>query len=231
MNRLSIESFVNPVEDAEITRYRILAILKEHLKCIRKNSLYPTLTELVGFSVRLENLINASFKPEDKPESFYNEKEISIFGNLDAGEDTVDEASELIRWTIAQINPILDEGIAVYEFVSDNMELELIYGDPFYKEEGYFVVPDNTKALFNIYGFTSVLFNTENSPVKSLKTIFIQSIPINTTESTIAQYTSLLENISEKNRPVYYCSTELDFPYDETVFQIARKKLLKHLSR
>jgi hypothetical protein len=215
----------------EITRYRILAILKEHLSCIRKNCLYPTLTELVGFSVRLENLINATFKPEDTDDNFYNKKEIAIFGNLDPGEEIIDESSELIRWTISKINPILDEGIAVYEFISENMELELIQGDPHYKEEGYFIVPDNKSMVFNIYSFTSVLFNTENSPVKSIKTVFVQSLTISTTESIIAQYNILLQNIGDKNLPVYFCSTDLDFPFEETIFQIARKKLLKFLSR
>ena len=41
-----------------------------------------------------------------------------------------DDLSDFINWVISQINPILEEGIAVYDFVYENMELKLINGDP-----------------------------------------------------------------------------------------------------
>ena len=39
-----------------------------------------------------------------------------------------------------------------------------------------------------------------------------------------------MDYIVNNSLPVYICETELDFPYEETIYQIARKKLLSTLS-
>ena len=56
MNRLSINTIINPDQDSEITTYKILGTLKEYLSNIRKYKLYPALSELVGLAVKLESV-------------------------------------------------------------------------------------------------------------------------------------------------------------------------------
>ena len=224
MNRLELDSLINPGEDSEIIKYKILGFLKEYLSNIRRNKLYPTLTELVSLSVKLENMITQTVGHPNIGEDF------SITGNLDSGEGYNDESSELIKWTRAQLYPILDEGIAVYEFVDENIDIYIINGASLYKDNGYVIIPEYNANQFNIYSYHCILFNTSSSPIKSVKTLFQQSIPMNSSKSINDQFYSLIDAIGDKNLPVYYCDTELDFPYEETIYQIARKKLLKILS-
>jgi hypothetical protein len=232
MNRLPIDSITNPGEDAEITKYKILGVLKEYLSNIRKNRLYPTLTDLVGLSVILENRIIRASQPNEFTDNPYSasDEDISIFGNLDSDEELNDDPNELIAWTRSQLYPILDEGIAVYEFVDENMNLQIINSAPFYKDDGYLIIPEFKNSQFNIYSFHCILFKTESAPIKSIKTLFLQSFPMSSIESITDQFHTLLENTVDRSLPVYYCNTDLDFPYEETIFQIARKKLLKILS-
>jgi len=232
MNRQLIDSFTNSGEDAEITTYKILGVLKEYLTNIRRNKLYPTLTDLVSLSVRIESMIIQTLEPKEQFDNLCgdSDEDFSVFGNLDAGEVYSDASTELLKWTRTQLYPILDEGIAVYEFVDENMDLQIINGNSFYKDNGYLIIPEHKTSQFNIYSFHCILFKTDEAPIKSVKTLFLQSLPMSNTESVTSQFQTIVDNITNKTLPVYYCNTDLDFPYEETIFQIARKKLLKVLS-
>jgi hypothetical protein len=234
MNRLSINTIINPDQDSEITTYKILGTLKEYLSNIRKYKLYPALSELVGLAVKLESVRKSTARPENsKDDLFILDEEISILGEFQPTKnfsEEADDSSNYLNWVIAQVNPILDEGIAVYDFADQNMELRLITGDPLYKKEGYFIIPDNKTSVFNIYRFNCVLFKSENYPARSIKIEFLQSIPSNDTKESRIQLRTLVDSIRKNTLPIYICETELDFPYEETMFQIAKKTLLGTLS-
>src|ERR1035437_785983 len=234
MNSLSINTIINQDQDSELTTYKILGTLKDYLSEIRKYKIYPVLSELVGLAVRLENLKKSITKAENASDDlFILDEEISILGEQQPSEnysENADESSAFINWVISQINPILDEGIAVYDFVDQNMELKLINGNPLNKQEGYLIIPDNKTSVFNIYRFNCLLFKSENYLERSIKTEFIQSISGNDANKIRIQYRTLMNYIVNNSLPVYICETELDFPYEETIYQIARKKLLSTLS-
>jgi hypothetical protein len=232
MNRQLIESFTKPGEDTETTKYKILGGLKDYLSNIRKNKLYPTLTDLVSLSIKLENMIIQTVEQHDLTNDIYGElnEDISILGNLNNEDGFSNDLNELVKWTRSQLFPILDEGIAVYEFVDENMDIQIVNGASFYKDNGYLIIPDLKANQFNLYSYHCILFSTDSAPIKSIKTLFMQSYPINSAEIISAQIHSLVYNIADESLPVYYCNTDLDFPFEETIFQIARKKLLKKLS-
>jgi hypothetical protein len=234
MENLSINTILNQEEDSELTTYKILGTLKVYLSSIRKYKIYPALSELVGIAVRLESLKKSIAKAKNSDDDLIIlSEEISMFGDLHPEEEyskEADDISDFINWVISQINPILEEGIAVYDFVDQNMDLKLIKGDSFNKQEGYLIIPDNKTLVFNIYRFDCLLFNSESNPERSIKTEFIQSITGNDANKNRIQYITLLDYIANNTLPVYICETELDFPYEETVYQIGRKKLLNSLS-
>ncbi len=231
MNRLTIDTLKSS-EDTEIIKYKILGSLKEYSANLRKNKLYPTMTELVSLSVKIENYIMQSVGPNESSESYYKEsdEDICIFGNLDSGEEAFDEFSNLIMWAQAQLNPILNEGIAIFEFVDENIDLQIINGTSINKDNGYILIPDNIENSLNIYSFHCILFNTNSAPIKSITTVFQKSIPMITADKIVSQVNILVNEMEDKSLPVFYCNTDLDFPYEETIFQIAKKKLLRALS-
>jgi hypothetical protein len=234
MNNLLLKTIISPEQDSELATYKILGTLKEYLSNIRKNKIYPGLSELIGLVVRLENLKKSFSKPTDSDNDLYILGErISTSEELQPTEnyaEETDDSSGYMNWVISQINPILDEGIAVYDFVDQNMELNLVNGDPLYKKEGYLIVPDNKTSVLNIYKFQSTCIESETYPDRSLKTEFIQSISANDENNSRISNKSLLEYVGNRALPVYICETELDFPFEETTVQIAKKKLLSRLS-
>jgi hypothetical protein len=237
MNNISLNTIMHSEQDSELITYKILGTFKEYLINIRKFRIYPTLSELVNLAMRLESLKKSFIKTEISDDDlFILDEEHTIFDDNHSFEDNsedpenIEESSALINWIISQINPILDEGIALYEFVHQNMEVKLINGDPLFKELGYLIIPDNLTSVYNIYNFNCSVLKTESFPEKTIKTKFLQSIPIINPGNISSQYSTLLHIFGKNNFPVYICETELDFPYEETIFQVARKKLLGTLS-
>ena len=234
MNSLSIDTIINPEQDPELTTYKILGILKGYLADIRKYKIYPALSELVGMTVRLENLKKTITKTASaNNDLFILDEKITTVGEQQPEEnycEDADDSADFINWVISQINPILDEGIAVYDFTDQNMDLKLINGDPLFKEDGYLIIPDNKTAVYNIYRFNCLLFKNEKYPERAIKTEFIQSIPSVDVNENKIQNRTLLNYIANINLPVYLCETELDFPYEENIYQVARKQLLNTLS-
>jgi hypothetical protein len=229
MNSLSINTIINTEQDSELTSYKILGTFKEYLENIRKYKIYPALSELVGLAVKLENLKNTVTKPDysDKDLFILNE-DIPAFEEFQKDTDysDVEDSVAYIDWIISQLNPVLDEGIAVYDFVDQNMKIQLIHGDPLFKDEGYLAVRDNITSVINIYRYNCKLSRFNNIPEKMDKTDFVMSINANDKQEN----EDLIIYLDNTSLPVYLCETELDFPYEETIFQIARKKLLSTLS-
>jgi hypothetical protein len=227
MNSLLLNTIMNPQQDAEISTYKFLGTLKGYLQNIRNFKTYPALSELVNLTVRLENLRKSILSAKDSDDGlFILNDENSIFRTIDPDSENL----VLIKWMLSQINPILEEGIVVYDFVDQNMEIKLINGDSDYKEEGFLIIPNNQTCIFNIYKFNCTLHKSENYPESNLKTEFLQSMILNNQESISIQYKSLLDIFGNNPVPVYICETSLDFPFEETIYQIARKKLLNKLS-
>ncbi|MDR3610442.1 MAG: hypothetical protein P4L27_07770 [Ignavibacteriaceae bacterium] len=237
MNDILINTLINPEQDSELITYKILGTFKEYLLNIRKFKIYPALSELVNLAIRLESLKSSIIQTETPEEDlFLLDEEISYTGNIQPSDkksedsESLEDSAELIKWVISQINPILDEGIALYEFVQENMDVLLISENSLSKDKGYFIIPDNISAVFNIYKFNRFTINPLNYPEKSIKTELLQTIPFNNFANKSSQYNALLSILKNDSSPVYICETELDFPYDETIFQVARKKLLCTLS-
>src|ERR1035437_3737654 len=125
MNSLLLNTIMNPQQDMEISTYKFLGTLKEYLQSIRNFKIYPALSELVNLTVRLDNLKKTISSTKDSDDDlFILNEEKSIFTNTNKDSEKL----HLIKWSLDQINPILEEGIAVYDFADQNMEIKLING-------------------------------------------------------------------------------------------------------
>ena len=80
-----------------------------------------------------------------------------------------DEFTSLVKWTLMHVNEAINEGIPVYAFVEENLQIVRISGLIFNNDAGYFIVPDKTKGTINFYFFKSIYFNTTQKPYSFVK--------------------------------------------------------------
>ncbi len=237
MNRLTIDNFISFDPDWEISQYKILSGIKEYSAQFNKNKLYPALAELINISTRLETIVNNNsdiklWVPKIIKSGEVRNRNI-IYETADKLVNEKEYLHELINWALPHINLLIEEGLILYEFVEENMEIAPVGHLPEFKEEGYFFIPDNLKQILIINKYECSLFSSGKKPMRSLKTRIVKTIE----QSKISQsYETIKFDVMRTNRELnnqaaYICETDLEFPFAETIFPIAKSKLLAILSK
>ena len=57
MEALNLSTFIKAADDIELSKYRVLAILRKYSESLHKNKLYPALAELISIKNELEFII------------------------------------------------------------------------------------------------------------------------------------------------------------------------------
>ena len=236
LNTLNLDYFLPPIEDKEFSQYKILALLKEYSNQFRQNKLYPALSYLN----QIDNLLDSLYiKYQDFNSALFDGlkqpgnkiPDITIVGK-DSNKVNNNAAFELINWAKPFVQSAMDEGIAIYEFVYDNIIIEPAGAEPSYNSDGYFIIPDYYSGKLLLVEYSCSIFSSSNAPIKSLKTKRIKQVTLDNINSSIINVGfELIYRYGDLVNPaVYICRTELDFPFTETVFPIAKSKLLSLLT-
>lgn len=238
MENLTIDIFISSAEDSELSEYRVLAALKNYMDQLHKNKLYPAFGELIDLSNELNNLLNQRENYRGLQSKritgidLENRTLIYEYNTEDFNEDKLSKIFDFIEWALPKIKEVVEEGTAIYDFVDSNIDIKEIGILPLYKDEGYFFVPDHSEKLTHVYKFLLSNIVTSNVPFKSLKTHFLEAISEDVT--VIPPESIKLELIKKypelPNPATYNLQVEIDFPFNETILPIAKRKLMRYLA-
>ncbi len=237
MSKLNLEMFTSVDADEEAKQYRILAALQNSRKQFKSNRLYPELAELINLHTTLTELqeklngLRDEFPKEIKDLDLENKQ--VIYETLGLEEDQIKPLQSLIEWAEPHIKEVIDEGVAIYEFVNERLEVETVGIVPGYLNEGYFFVPDNTIRELKLYLYEMSLFTSTQQQYRSLKTSYLKSVETTFLEMEPGSVKlKLMDQRSDLPNPATYAfKTDLEFPYEETIFPVAKRKLMQQLSK
>ncbi|MHB1686253.1 MAG: hypothetical protein ACYCVH_02620 [Ignavibacteriaceae bacterium] len=236
MKLLNLDSFISNESDSELNHYKILSGLKEYRNEINKNKLYPSLSELVYLSSQLEDILNKKdnfslFFHKRKSDKNIKVKSL-IVDTADQAVEYEDYVYELIEWSLPLIKSLIEEAYIIYDFVEENISINEAGVSPIYKDEGYLLIPDNLNSVLQIHKYQSIIYSTQSTPYHSLKTSFLEnSRLLDFSNSAEFLKHDLIKKYNEKpNLATFVCETGLDFPFDETIFPLAKRKLLTLLT-
>lgn len=232
---LSIDLFIQVQSDFEVRQYKVLGALRrisEHFQC---NRIYPHLSNLVelrstltDIKTRLEDLRN-DFPKRIKKIDFVNkviEHEVVFVDGSD-----LSKVEDLIEWALPYIDAKIEEGKTIYEFVNDEIKVEEVGIIPNYIDEGYLFVPDNEDEKLILYRYEMSIFHSSNDKYRSLKTRFLDALDQGRAHLSP---NSIKLDLIEKNRELpnpatYSFYTDLVLPFNETVFPVVKRKLMRQL--
>jgi len=232
MYKSILNYFQSPIEDSELSQYKIMAELNKYENKFRRYKLFPELLQLYHIDNMLRSLyvkyqpFNGSLSKGMKA-PIIDSAETNIVDSEGELSDNTD-VFELITWAMSLVQSAMDEGIAVYEFVHDNIKIESAISIRSKKNEGYFIIPDNQNNLLRIFEYSSPKYSSKKKPAKSLKTKLLIQVSLSDVESSIlSSGVNLIERYGEQiNVPIYFCNVSLDLPFKETVLPIAKSVLL-----
>lgn len=237
MKKLSLETLINSVEDPELSKYRVLAALKDYLEYLHRNKLYPPFAELIEAKSMIDKIFQSKTKlNEDFPRTllrFDSKEKKLIYEESEYSENELERMFGFIEWVLPQIQEALHEGKSIYDFVEANLKVVEVGIVPIYKREGYFLIPDNKNKLLNIYRFEVSLFEMGEEQMRSLKTNLIESLEnreFNKQNNEDIKL-KLIKQFPDLPNPITYkFETDLDFPFAETILPIAKRKLIQKIA-
>lgn len=232
MHKLTLDTFLTGTDDAELRQYHVLEGLKHNYTEFTHNRLYPSLAELVDLHTALVNILNGmsdiqGHLPHELKEIDLEQGKL-VYQAAGINDEDFLRAAELITWALPKIEQSIDEGVNIYNFVDEHIQIEQVGLLPMYREEGYWFVPEHKAALLHLLRYEVSLFTSANEKFRSLKTRSIRDIEqrsiVQTPESIKL---NLIEQFHDLPNPAtFLCETDLDFPYTETILPIAKRKLM-----
>ncbi len=232
---LSLDFFTKVHSDFESRQYKVLAELKNISRDFQHNKIYPHLSHLVelhntlsDIRKRLQDLRN-EFPKRIKKIDFVNqeiEHEVVFVDGSD-----LQKVEDLIDWAIPYIQAKIEEGRAIYEFVDDEIELEEVGILPNYVDEGYLFVPDNEESRLVLFQYEVSIFQSAQDQYRSLKTQFLKALNQGLAlRSLNSVKLDLIEEYRTLPNPATYAfQTDLNFPFNETIFPVVKRKFMRQL--
>jgi hypothetical protein len=138
----------------------------------------------------------------------------------------------LINWSLPEIERVIHEGVSVHEYVEKELSVEHVGILPNYREEGYFFVPDNQHQKLKLFRFELSIFKSSEDEYRSLKTRFLKALKQGRVQLSPGSIKlDLIREEKELPNPATYAfDTSLDFPFDQTILPVAKRKLMLAIS-
>lgn len=236
MERLNDGWLTEGLIDFEYKKYQLMAYFKHVKESFNRVELYPFLSDLVFHYRNLlqvkdnHSLLRDSFPKEISPEGLKN-LELN-YRRMIADDTLMQELESIIAFAVPQFKSSLDEGAFIYDYVESCCEISPVGLTSLYAKEGYLFIAQPPEKETNVYRYQVTIFEQSSELMQGIHTQHLLTAPRtigNTYEhlklTLIRQYTEL------PNPSVYLVLSKLKFPYDKTLMPIARRLLVKQLSK
>lgn len=237
MKNTTIDIFTSTIEDQELSEYKILAALKYYSEQLHRNLLYPSFAELIDINNLLMDIVSQkmSYHKMRAQEKLTSDLEFknSVSENDDDQYDNpeISNLFDLVIWTVPRLREVLNEGVAIYDFVESQASIEEVGSIPSHITDGYFLISDHQIKEIHVFKFK--LSNNSHSvvPMKSLKTTYVDSAenaaldisPESIKEDLIKRYPELPDPAT------YFIRVDVDMPFTETILPVVKRKMMKLL--
>jgi hypothetical protein len=232
-SRLSLNLFTKVQDDLEKRQYIILAELKKISTEFQYYKIYPHLSSLVELHRTLNEIIT---RLSDLRSQFPKR-----IGKIDWVNQTIEHelvfvdgtdlilVEDLIKWALPKIKQVIEEGVSIHDFVEKELIVEQVGILPNYRDEGYFFLPDNRRNKLNLFRFEVSIFQSSDDGYRALKTRLLKSL--DKASAQIPPGSIKLDLIREEkelpNPATYAFNTNLDFSFSQTIFPVAKRKLMQ----
>ena len=232
MTTIDVKKLTSCGSDWESNQYTLLSRIKEWSLQLHKNKLFPALEESFQLNESLEEILKENleckwwFDSEIRARKL-NER-ITVYEKAQQIGIQLDKLIEFVVWAIKLNKKVTDEGIIIKEFVEDNLFIRQLSDEKNYLGKGYFSIPDNKKQILNIYLYEINWNWSQSDLLHYLQTKLVRSIPFEMIDHPIEKVMEDFVNYSQKlyDPVVYVLETDLDFPFNETIYPVAEEILL-----
>ncbi len=234
---LTLDTFLQAAKDEEQGQYRILAELRKIQHRFNQTRLFPELAHLIELYRSLHLILDNAEqvrKGLSRPiKAIDLENKRIIYETLRLEQETWEIVEKTIRWALPKLQEIIAEGIAIGEFVEEQLNVDIVGVLPSYIQEGYVLLPDLPRREYALVRYELTIFTAPDEKYRALKTRIVTRFgfpvihqPPTQLKARVQQYETEIANPA-----LYQFTVEVDFPFEETLYPIAKRKFLRYLSQ
>lgn len=235
MKSLSETWFAEGRIDFELKKYTLLAYLQEVNKYFDENKLYPQLADII---FHYNNIVafreNKKYLQEHFPKKLTGlqmEKLQLIYEQMLDDDELMQELENIIHYSASRIKKTISNGTEIYEFVEDKISICPIGLIPLDTKEGYFFLSAGNVKSTRVYHYRLSIFEKHDERYRSIKTRFIDNWERSFSNTYEQIKSELIRNLRDLPNPaVYSIETDLNFPVEETLLPVAKRRLVKYIS-
>lgn len=235
MNSLSVNWFIEGKVDFEHKKYMLLAYLQQINKHFNNNRLYPDLNDLV---FHYNNLLKFKQDKADLQKAFperLTEADIAAvkltYEKMIQDDAMMQEIEDIISFSLGKINPALQEGREIYEFVESRLRIETIGVVPLYPYHGYLLLANGDERGIQVYEYMLTIFESKDEKYRGINTTYVTRYDRNFIYTPEAIRKDLIHSRRELPNPaVYHVESDIHFPLEQTLLPLAKRSLVKYIS-
>ena len=236
MKTLSETWFADGYIDFELKKYTLLAYLQEINKYFNQNKLYPQLADIIFHYNNLSAFReNKKFLQEQFPKKLTGiqlEKLQGLYEQMIEDDELMKELEEIINYSATKLKKAISNGTEIYEFVENKLTIFPVGLIPLEINEGYFFLSEGNFNNTRVYQYRLSFFEKHDEQYRSIRTEYVDSWQRSMTNSYENIKSELIKIKNELPNPAVYCiETELKFPVDETLLPIAKRSLVRYISK
>ena len=236
MKTLSETWFAEGYIDFELKKYTLLAYLQQVNQYFTESKLYPQLSDVIFHYNNLQALKeNKKFLQEQFPKKLTGvqiEKLQLLYEQIIEDDEMMQELEDIITFSADKLKTAISSGTEIYEFVEDKLNIFPVGLIPLDTHEGYFFLSEGTYRKTLVYQFRLSFFEKHDEKYRAIRTEYVSEWErnmVNTYENIKAE---LLRNKKDLPNPaVYSIETELTFPSSETLLPVAKRSLVRYISK
>lgn len=235
MKQLSQNWFIEGSIDFEHKKYVLLDYLQEINRHFDKSRLYPNLTDLIfHFNNLLYFKKNKTMLQQAFPQRLTQADIEAVkltYEKIVSDDASMQEIEQIISYSLAQMNPAIQTGKEIYDFVEKCLNIDSVGIVPLMPYHGYFSLRNGSNKTHGIYEYQITIFENKEDKYRGINVTFIENYEESITRTPEAIKLYLINrNRYIPNPAVYYVQSDITFPLEQTLLPVAKRSLVKYIS-
>ncbi|WP_028295508.1 hypothetical protein [Olivibacter sitiensis] len=236
MKKLTVNWFIEGNIDFESKKYQVLAYLQHVNACFHKNKLYPDLNDLIFHYNNLlsfkrnKTALCKTFPGKLKAIDLQNLK--LIYTKIVEDNEMMEQIEQIISYSLNKMSPALQEGKELYEFIDSRLAVEPVGLVPLYPYHGYLLLRNGSERDTRVYEYQITIFEGQDEKYRGVNTTFVTSYERSFIFSAPEAIRTdlILSNRAIPNPAVYHIVSDMNFPLEQTLLPLAKRKLVRCIS-
>ncbi len=235
MKSLGANWFIEGSIDFEHKKYILLDYLQEINRHFDRSKLYPNLTDLVfHYNNLLDFKRNKSVMQQAFPQRLTQADIEALkltYQKMVEDDSTMREIESIISFALYKMDPAIQTGKEIYDFVESRLSIDPIGVVPLMPYNGYFSLRNGKERTNWIYEYQITLFENKDDKFRGINIQFIDTYEPSITNTPEFIKLDLINKRRHLPNPaVYYVSSDISFPLEQTLLPVAKLSLVKYIS-